>query len=159
MKVKPSTAYMLEALIPYSQANIELAFKPHKFFNELNKRATSSPRSTYKSAYYRSIKRGLVSLDEAGIPRLTKKGLRQVKIYKPTKLPEGARLLLAFDIPETQRHLRDRLRLLLKELSFEQVQQSVWQTKYDHRQYVRAEIEDNGLGKYVKLYEALDLLV
>jgi len=36
-KVLPNTAlaYVLESLIPYSDANIKLAFKPHLFFNDL----------------------------------------------------------------------------------------------------------------------------
>jgi len=62
--------------------------------------------------------------------------------------------MLVFDIPEDERHKRDRLRLLLRELSFEQVQKSVWTSENDHRDYIRAEIHDFGLDEYVQLYES-----
>lgn len=62
--------------------------------------------------------------------------------------------MVIFDIPENERNLRDHLRLLLKELKFKKVQQSVWVCKYDFREYITAEIKENGLQKYVQVYES-----
>lgn len=62
--------------------------------------------------------------------------------------------MIVFDIAEADRRKRDHLRLLLKELSFRQVQKSVWITKFDHREYLQAEIKALGLEKEVQAYEA-----
>jgi DNA-binding transcriptional regulator PaaX len=152
---KPSetTKYILKAFIPYTEANLLLSFKPSLFFNELEKK-TGQKRRSLESAYYRSKRKGLIELDKNKIPRLTDKGRRKAKLYKPTRLKFGAHLIIIFDIPEKERQKRRRLRLLLKELSFTKVQQSVWETNYDHREYLRAEVDEMNLQEYVRVYEA-----
>lgn len=153
-KYSSATQYVLSGLIPYTEANLKLTFKPSVFFNDLEKLdQIKAGKKTLKSAYYRAIKQGLVEIDEQKIPRLTKKGLKKVKPYKPERL-KGSRLMVIFDIPEERRYKRNRLRTLLRELSFNQVQKSVWTSDYDHRQYLRAEIADMQLQEYVKVYEA-----
>lgn len=142
--------------MPYTKANLQLAFRPNAFFNELEKLSKVKER-TLRSAYYRSIKKGLLVIDEQGVPRLTERGLRQIKKYEPALLGKNSFLLLAFDIPESDRYKRDHLRSLLRELKFEKIQHSVWATRYDHRDYLAAEIADYGLEKYVRVYEAADL--
>ncbi len=155
-KPNDTTRFILEAFIPYTRANLLLSFKPSLFFNELEKRSGRNKR-TLESAYYRLIRKGLIELDENRIPRLTDKGRRKTKLYKPEKLELGARLIVIFDIPEEQRMKRRRLRLLLRELSFRRVQQSVWETSFDHREYLRAEIAEMHLQEHVKVYEAAQI--
>lgn len=155
-KLSESNKYILEGLIPYTNANLLLSFKPNLFFNELEKKTGHNKRSL-ETAYYRLIKKGLVELDDNKLPRLTGKGHRKAKTYKPERLKFGANLMIAFDIPESERKKRRRLRILLQELSFRQVQRSVWETEYDYREYLRAEIAEMDLQEYVRIYEAAQI--
>ena len=155
-KLSPATKYVLKALIPYSKANLMLTFRPNNFFHELSK-LDKRDYSAYKSAYYRAIKNGLVVLDADNIPRLTEKGHNEIQEYKPTKLGKDAYLVVIFDIPEDKRENRNHLRSLLKELSFSKIQQSVWASRYDHRELLKAEISEYGLQDDVIVYEALKL--
>lgn len=152
--------YILSGLIPYTEANLKLAFRPHAFFNDLEKiDSIKANKQSLKSAYYRAVKRGLIVLDDAGNPRLTEKGRRKIQPYKPVKLKIGARLIVIFDIPEQERYKRTRMRTLLRELSFQQIQKSVWESRYDHREYLRLEIAEMQLHEYVKVYEASQIEV
>jgi DNA-binding transcriptional regulator PaaX len=156
-KYKSSIHYILKSLIPYSDPNLKLAFHPNQFFNDLEKLdAISAKRKSLRTSYYRAIARGLVKIDKEGIPRLTVKGQRKVKVYKPKKL-KGSSLMVIFDIPEAERYKRQRFRTLLRELSFKQIQRSVWESRFDHRQYLRAEIAEMKLQEYVKVYETAQI--
>lgn len=148
-----TASYILKALIPYTDANLNLAFKPSAFFFDLEK-LSNRKRQTVINAYYNLVKQGFITIDDAGMPRLTEKGRRSVVDYKAIKLKGDVVLMVLFDIPETERFKRDRLRLLLHELSFRQVQKSVWVSEYDYREYLRAEIKKQGLGECVLVYEA-----
>jgi len=153
-KISPVTKYILESMIPYTDANLRLAFKPRSFFYELSKK-NKIKEKTVQSAYYRAIRQGLLEMDGRNFPRLTEKGRARVQLFQPSTLPSGARLLVIFDIPESERHKRDHLRTLLRELAFEKIQQSVWATKYDHRDYLAAEIKEYGLLHCVEIFEAV----
>ncbi len=153
-KYKSTTHYILSGLIPYTEANLKLSFKPNLFFDDLERLSQlKASRKSLQSSYYKAIKHGLIKIDESGIPRLTAKGIRKTKPFTAKKL-KGAVLMIVFDIPEAQRHKRDRLRLLLRELSFRQIQKSVWICEDDHRHYVQAEIKDFGLEGCVQLFES-----
>lgn len=153
-KYRSTTHYVLSALIPYTESNLKLSFKPSVFFNDLEKLdQIKAQKNSVRTAYYRAVKQQLIELDNQGVPYLTEKGLRKVKPYKPRKL-KGSLLMVIFDIPETERYKRQRLRLLLKELSFQKRQQSVWVSDKDHRQYLKAEIAEHGLKDYVEVFEA-----
>lgn len=157
-KYRSSTHYVLSALVPYTEANMKLAFLPTRFFNDLDKLDhIKIQKKSLRTAYYRAIKKGLIEV-EGGIPRLTHKGRKKIKAYKPAKL-KGACLMVIFDIPEEARHKRNHLRTLLKELSFEQIQKSVWTSDKDHREYLTAEIAEHGLQGYVKVFESRPIKV
>jgi DNA-binding transcriptional regulator PaaX len=151
-KQKTVLRYILEGLIPYSEANLKLSFKPSQFFNDLEKISSRNSQSI-KNAYYDAVKSGLIEFDENNIPRLTEKGMHKSKRFDPKKL-KTAKLIVMFDIPELDRWKRQRLRALLKELRFRQIQKSVWQTEYDYRDYIKAEIASFGLENSVLIYEA-----
>ncbi len=155
-KYKSATHYILSGLMPYTEANLKLSFLPSRFFSDLEKLdQVKSSSKALRSAYYRAIKKGMIEIDDDGLPRLTIKGKLKTKDYKPKVLGKNARLLLIFDIAEQSRWKRDRLRSLLRELSFEQVQKSVWECPYDYREYLKAEIEEIGLHENVIVYKAL----
>lgn len=146
--------YILKGLlVPYSDANIKLSFKPNLFFNDLE-RISNNKKQTIRNAYYKAIKHGLIEIGSDEVPRLTDKGRRKIKPYKPKYLGKAAKLIVIFDIPETEGYKRRHLRLLLRELSFEQIQKSVWGSSYDHRKYLKAEILEYGLDSYVEVYES-----
>ncbi len=155
-KYRSATHYVLLGLIPYTEANLKLSFMATHFFNDLEKlQRVKADKRALRTAYYRAIQKGLIEIDDDGMPRLTIKGKHKTKDYKPKVLGKNARLLLVFDIAEESRWKRDRLRALLRELSFEQVQKSVWECPYDHREYLKAEIQEIGLHDNVIVYEAL----
>lgn len=152
-----SLRYVLEGLVPYTEANLKLAFKPHAFFNDLE-RISQRKRRTLQNAYYKAQKDGLLVMDAAGVPRLTDKGRAKIAPYKPRALGKQARLVVIFDVPEIDRWKRRHLRLLLRELSFRQVQKSVWESKYDYRDYLKSEIIHLGLQEAIIVYEALPVI-
>lgn len=145
--------YILSGLIPYTNANLKLAFTPSKFFYDLEK-ISSRKSKTIRNSYYQAIKRGLVALDPEGIPRLTKKGLQKAKFYKPKRLNKEVCLMVTFDIPESERWKRRRFRAVLREFRFSQAQKSVWISKYDFRTLLLSEIKEIGLEDYIDVYEA-----
>lgn len=153
---KSATLYVLKALIPYSRANLKLNFKPGLFYRDLEK-VSRYNRRTIQNAFYLAKKKNLVNVNRTGPPSLTKKGLLLVKIYEPKLLGNKARLMIAFDIPEKEKWKRQHLRLLLKQLCFEQVQRSVWITKYDFRQHLTEEINQLDLQDHVRLFEVADV--
>lgn len=157
---RSAMSYILESLVPFTNANLNLVFSPNRFFNELEKIDAEQryKRQTLRNSFYLAKRKGLIEFDDEGIPRLTEKGERHMTPYVPQKLSGDARLFVIFDIPETERRKRLRLRTILQELKFQQVQKSVWMTSYDHRNYLRAEIEYSGLAGYVEVYEANRLL-
>lgn len=65
--------------------------------------------------------------------------------------------MVIFDIPESSAAIRQRLRDLLKELEFKQIQKSVWSTEFDHRETLVEAIAELKAGKYVQIYEAAKL--
>lgn len=156
---KTALHYILESMIPFTEANLKLTFSPHRFFNDLESIERQKYRhATLRSAYYKARQEGLIVFDKQGIPRLTDKGRSHITPYIPQTLPNGAQLIVAFDIPESDRAKRNRLRTLLKELKFTQVQKSLWVSDKDYREYLHAEIETSNLQDQVRVYEALRLL-
>jgi len=149
--------YVLEGLVPYTDANLKLAFKTTVFMDDLEKiirnKKTVSKKSL-QNAYYRAIKRGWVAIDDNGMPKLTALGRSQIEPYDPSLLDKNTVLMVIFDIPEAQRPKRDRLRLVLKDLGFEQVQKSTWTSRLDYREHLKDEIKYSGLEEYVRVYEA-----
>jgi CRISPR-associated endonuclease Cas2 len=64
--------------------------------------------------------------------------------------------MVIFDIPESERYLRQKLRALLRELKFTFVQQSVWKTNYDVSQYLKEYLQEEGVDKdWVQVYESV----
>lgn len=153
---KSALEYVLKGLIPYTEANIKLTFKPALFFNDLAK-ISRAKRPAIKNAYYRAQRQGLVAFDDTGIPRLTLEGQRRAQPFVAAQLGNEAQLMVMFDIPEDVAWKRRRLRSLLHELGFEQVQKSIWRSQYDYREILAAEIKQYDLQAYVLVYEGVQL--
>lgn len=154
-KYRSTTHYLLSSLVPYTEANLKLAFRPSVFFDDLHKLSQSVvTKNALKASYYRAVDSGLLIHDDRGTPSLTEAGLARLRRYEPTKLSGAASILVIFDIPEQERRLRQRLRTLLRELRFTQVQKSVWQSEYDVLEYLVPELAQYHLEEYVQIYES-----
>lgn len=142
--------YTLEALIPYSDANLNLTFRPHAFFNELDRRSKHS-RSSLESAYYRARRHGLIEIEGTNVS-LSNKALRKLGKTNAAELPAGSSLMVIFDIPEEYALKRRQLRSLLRELKFQQEQRSVWISSFDYRAIVLDLIEELRIALYAKVF-------
>jgi len=148
-KQQSALVFILKSFIPYSNESLMLAYHPHRFFNQLEK-ISRYKRQTLERTYNRGIQRGLISKQDK---RLTTKGLRAVQPYIAANLERGARLMVAFDIPEDSTNSRRRFREILKAWQFKQEQKSVWSTERDLREVLVEVIKELELEKYVEIHE------
>ena len=157
MSAKPKTAlgYILLSLMPYSRANLLLATHPHRFFNELEQLSGYKHR-TLVATFQRAKKTGYLHQEE-NLLKLTEKGRRFVQPYVAEKLNKDVLLFIIFDIPEQQAFARRRLRLLLRQWHFSQIQKSVWASQYDFREPLVEAIKELALEDHVQLFKGAKL--
>lgn len=141
---------LLLALVPYSRQNMMLSFSPNRFFNELEKSSGHSQKSL-RQASSRAIKKGLLK-DMGTELRLTELGKRVVEPFI-AKYLKGSKLMVIFDIPEIRLADRQKLRILLRQWEFKQIQKSVWISEHDHIKSVKLAVRELELDGYVRLYE------
>ena len=111
-----------------------------------------------KSLFYYLIKKGLISIEaKAGgrAIRLTRKGelealLAKSVMAKPVRW-DGKWRVVIFDIPESARHYRNRLRRLLKQRGFIQLQASVFISPYPLNREAISYLKETGLIKYIRI--------
>ncbi len=148
---KSALTQILLALVPYTEQNLMLVFKPNRFFDELE-RTSEFSASTLRVAYSRARKSKLFEINNDRVV-LSLKGRQIIQPFIAKKL-DGGQLMVIFDIPEDLAGLRRKFRLLLVDLQFKQIQQSVWMSDKDHRKILADSINDLGLDDWVQLYEA-----
>lgn len=147
---------LLLALIPYTKQNIYLTFKPNLFFNELEKTSGISKTKLQKS-YYRARNENIIDFSN-NQPKLTLKGQMIIQPFIAQKIQNDAQLMVIFDIPENLAGRRQRLRNLLKQLDFKQIQLSVWVSDKEHRKIVFDFINEIELQQFVQIYEAAKII-
>ena len=86
---------------------------------------------------------------------ITPKGIEKIlrikrKIRPYPKRPDKKWIMVLFDIPETERELRDELRDKLWTLGFQSLQKSVWICPYDVLHELKSFIERKNLAENVK---------
>lgn len=145
--------FILKGLIPYTRENVMLAFKPNLFFNELEK-ISRYKKKTLEAALRQAEKQGLIER-EANVIHLTDKGKGVVRPFVAEHLPDKARLMVIFDIPEERAIVRAQFRRVLQSWHFNQVQKSVWITSYDHKQSVKEIVLELDIVGYVELFECV----
>ncbi len=151
-KEQSALVFVLKGLmVPYSNANLLLAFKPGLFFIELEKISRLKKR-TLQNAFYAAQKQELIKKEEA-VYRLTELGRKTIAPYTAQNLPRDGKFMVAFDIPENMATTRSRFRRILKTWNFQRIQKSVWVTTYDHRDSVKDLVAELSLDDYVVLYE------
>ncbi|PIX61833.1 hypothetical protein CO057_01915 [Candidatus Uhrbacteria bacterium CG_4_9_14_0_2_um_filter_41_50] len=70
-------------------------------------------------------------------------------------LPNGYVCMVVFDIPETERNLRQAIRTLLKEVGFMQTQRSVWISPFDAGELLSKLFQSKTKKSWIKCYTAL----
>ena len=93
-------------------------------------------------------------LTEKGELRVFSIRLRQLPLRK---LPHGQWLMVLFDIPESLRRKRDRLRRGLRFLGFTSFQRSIWISRYDQHDALARRIRFHRLRPYVKILRVQEL--
>lgn len=153
LREESALVFILKAMIPYSRANIMLAYKPNKFFNELEKISKNKhSRQALQEAMRRAKKERLVTVSKSGVS-ITDAGLKAVGPFVAKKLPAGAKLMLIFDIPEATSAKRDIFRYYINKWGFVQMQKSVWITNKDFKDVIGRTVVELGIQQYVQLYE------
>jgi len=111
--------------------------------------------TSFRTAYGRAVKRGLIKFDGNKM-KLSLEARQTIQPFIARNL-QGGKLMVIFDIPEDRARLRQKLRYILKQLEFNQVQQSVWMTDRDYKSIITETIEALNLTDYVQLYEVVRL--
>lgn len=150
---KPVTKELLKALVPYTEQNVKLAFKPGLFFKDLEK-ITKTNRNCLAATLSRAKRRGWV-IEKNGVPCLSEKGRLRIKEVGPADLLNGW-LLVVFDIPEQRRIDRYSFRQRLKELGFAMLQKSTWYSNEDHLDELKTAISELKIGRYVCVFLAAE---
>lgn len=170
---RSAKAYILESLIPYTEANIKLIISPNQFFNELQKidrqqkwakdRAQHSKIKIYnrnylKTAYYRLKRQGFIHIDSFGGISLSTKGFKHAKRLNVAKFNNDIILVVIFDIPEKERRKRRMFRNILKMLHFNKLQLSVWTSNYNYQEILIEEIKELNIKEYVRVFKSTKVL-
>lgn len=140
---------LLVALVPFTENNLLLTFKPAQFFTELEKK-TNANRNTLAATMSRAKKNGFIKIDEEGIPQLTWRGKTKINLALGEKLKKQ-RLIVIFDIPESQCSKRRELRAYLYSQNFRYIQKSVWASQYNVIDELLDVIAELGLGRCVQV--------
>ena len=147
--------FILKGLVPYTEANMMLAFKPGLFFSELEK-ISRYKRQTLEAAMREAERQKLIELkvkQDQNIVRLTELGQKVVRPFVAKRLGNDAKLMIIFDVPEDMAYARARLRRVLRSWKFKPTQKSVWITSYDHKQSVDELVKELDIEAYTQLFE------
>ena len=131
-----------------------LAYKPNKFFDELE-RKTGASRATLSSTMSRAKHSNYIA-DKNGSIALTWRGKVRAE-YQPTKKVFDGMTIVIFDIPEVRRKDRYQLRCYLRMMKFEPIQKSVWASEYEPGQELTEVVTDLKLETHVQVLKAQKL--
>ncbi|MFZ2038415.1 MAG: hypothetical protein WAV11_00535 [Minisyncoccia bacterium] len=102
----------------------------------------------------RLIENGLLNYTKEGFLKLTPEGekvmrkieVKNYKIEKPRKWDKKWRILI-FDIRESRKNIRDRIREILSLIGFVRLQNSVWVYPYDCEDLINLTKADSAIGR------------
>ncbi len=103
---------------------------------------------------YRLEKLELISADKNTIS-ITKAGLKVIHIKKPK--PDGIWKIVIFDIPESDRYVRNVLRRKLQDLGFKKWQNSIWISPYELDKDLENELSVLAKKHFVRLIKTTDI--
>lgn len=136
--------------MPLTDANLKLSFAPGRFFRELAETSDTDADRLLR-AYYRAKQSGIVQYID-GHFAIDPDYVAAVNQRPAPQLPDNETMLVIYDIPEEIGYKRNQLRQLLRELTFTQIQKSVWQTNSNHLEPVLALISKLKLAPYVQVF-------
>lgn len=124
-----------------------------KVFN-LDKKLKDNQRRSINNSRKRLVEHGLLEYSKEGYLRLTSLGkktldkieMNNYKVAKPKKWDKKWRVLI-FDIKESQKQLRDKIRNTLISIGFIKLQNSVWVYPYDCEDLITLLKADFEIGK------------
>lgn len=151
-KDQSALGYVLESLVPFTDANTKIVFRPSAFFAELDRKGKIAS-GTLRSTYYRAKAQGLIKVEGSAVA-LSARAYDKLHLHPAVQLAKGQCILVTFDIPEEYAGKRRQLRSLLKELKFVQEQRSVWACTYDHKGLVQDLVNELSIDMYVRIYIA-----
>lgn len=128
----------------------KMGLLPHQRDTESIKRAVDR---LYERGYLKHTG-GKLAMTEKGRMRLQTLDVK-FKTWKPPASWDKRWRVVVFDIPESKRRLRSRIRVTLKSIGFEQLQKSVWVYPYDCEEWVTLWKADFKLGSEL-LYMIVD---
>lgn len=138
-----STLKILELIKQEGKINVYSFIKEH-FKNEPYRKVYTHIYQLEKRGYLEKYK-----LKDVEFVRVTSKGSASIDTYKRDK--DGKWKMIIFDIPESQRPVRDYLRTKLKQLGFKRWQNSIWITPYRLPVDVVNELEQLSERYFVRL--------
>lgn len=103
---------------------------------------------------YRLKKLELIAVDKDTIA-ITKEGLKVIHIKKPNL--DGIWKMVIFDIPETDRYVRNVLRQKLQDLGFKKWQNSIWISPYELDKDLENELSTLAKKYFVRLIKTTDI--
>lgn len=122
----------------------------------------SRPSESIRRSYLRLIKSGHLKRERNGVS-LTAKGereLRRLQLRTPSMRPrkwDGKWRVVAFDIPERKKGFRNKVRLMIREIGFVRLQDSVWVYPFDCEDLITLLKADLRIGREI-LYMIVDQL-
>lgn len=94
----------------------------------------------------------LFALTESGARRFLR-----ARIHTAPQCDAGTSIVIIFDIPETEKRIRQHLRRFLAEHGFEQLQKSVWSTEKEIFAELKHFLEMSGAAPWVQIFRASHL--
>jgi hypothetical protein len=119
------------------------------------KRRKKNPKYLIDEAIARLVTKGCITVSKNGKLFLTKEGEKRLHMieygvypFPKTRWDKKWRIV-SFDVSEKRRKTRDQLRLLLRQVGFVRLQDSVWVYPYDVEDVINLIKTGNFLGKEV----------
>ena len=125
-----------------------------RYFDK-NKKRKKNPKYLVDEALQRLVKKNYISISKSGQLSLTKEGGKRLHMieYGTYPLPktrwDKKWRVVTFDVEEKRKRSREKLRLLLRQVGFVRLQDSVWVYPYDVEDVINLIKTGNFLGKEV----------
>jgi hypothetical protein len=163
LSIAKASGEVLEAL-PYFLAYKGGGLSAYCRSGEVNMSKQKDVRVRQQKALHELKKNKLVVVKRDGDryrAALTKDGILQVfrlKVLKARVLEDDSVCMVIFDIPETERDLRQLLREFLSEAGFILIQRSVWISPFDAGQALVSLFRATGAVKWVRVFSSRQIV-
>ena len=154
-------AYEIKDGLLHLAENLVFSFSRHNYmefaeYQDMKRRALLKEK---RKLLYELKRRKWVETKTVGnriLTRLTENGWQQAmrhKIRTETRKCSNGACIVIFDIPESERFVRNVLRSFLKEWGFKKIQHSVWMTERDVVKPMMLLLQRRGLDKWIRIIQ------